>query len=390
MESRKLRIDSIDLLRGLVMIVMALDHTRDFLHSAAGQFQPDDLTRTTAALFLTRWITHFCAPVFMLTAGLGAFFYGRRGRPALAKFLLTRGLWLMLLEVTVLRFAFFFSLTQGPVLLTILWVLGLSMVLLAGLVYLPRPLLAGVSIAMILFHNLFDAVNPARFGAAAWLWTLLHRQGVITVSGVVFVVAYPLIPWVGVMAAGYCLGPVFLFDGDRRRRILVPLGLSLSLAFLVLRAINVYGDPSPWRHMDGVKTVLSFLRTTKYPPSLDFLLMTLGPALALLGFFGDRRVRRTSPMLVFGRVPLFYFLLHMFAIHFAAMVLAFFRYGSAWIAIPAPPAMGTPPARFPPDYGYSLWVVYAVWLAVVALLYPLCLWFSRVKERRRDWWLGYL
>jgi uncharacterized membrane protein len=365
------RLQSIDLLRGAVMIIMALDHVRDFVHSAATQFRPEDLARTTEAIFLTRWITHFCAPVFMFTAGLGAFFWLRHGhrRHELARFLLTRGLWLMLLELTVLRFGFFFNF-RGPWLLTILWALGLSMVTLAGLVYLPTRVLAGVSIAMILLHNLLDGVQATQFGGFAWIWNLMHQQGAFQAGSLTIVVAYPLIPWPWVMAAGYCLGPVFLWDEERGRRFLVRLGIGLTLAFVVVRGLNVYGDPASWSpQRSPVFTVLSFLNCTKYPPSLEFLLMTLGPAIAVLGWLGGVRVGRRNPVLVFGRVPLFYFLVHIYLIHVIAVLL---------------------PKLLPSANGYDLWVCYVVWGGVVVAMYPVCVWFAEVKQRRRDWWLGYL
>jgi uncharacterized membrane protein len=383
MEAGKARLESIDTLRGLIMIVMALDHTRDFVHSAAFHFQPEDLTQTTPAIFFTRWITHFCAPVFMLCAGLGAWFYGRRGKPALSKFLLTRGLWLVVLELTVLRFGFFFSLTEGPLLLTILWALGLCMILLAALIWLPMRVIAVLSVALMLFHNLFDSVK------GGVLWTILHRQGVFTAGGEVFVVAYPLIPWIGVMAAGYCLGQVFALEERLRRRILFRWGVALTLAFFVIRGINVYGDPTPWTHPGGIKTVLSFLRCQKYPPSLDFLLMTLGPSITLLAFLPDRGIARTNPLLVFGRVPLFYFVLHFYVIHLSTIVLSMIRYGTPRYGLGGSPSFSSMKG-FPPDFGYSLGVVYLVWIVVVVAVYPACLWFSRIKERRRDWWLGYL
>jgi uncharacterized membrane protein len=384
------RDDSIDLLRGTVMIIMVLDHVRDFVHSGAGQYQPEDLTRTTAAIFLTRWITHFCAPVFMFTAGLGAFFKGRRNRDELSKFLLARGLWLMVLEVTVLRFAFNFnfdfSTRSGPLLLTILWGLGLSMIAMAALVFLPNRVLAAVSVLMIFGHNLLDSIKIMWPG-----WTILHQPGAFRVGSLVVVAPYPLIPWVGVMAAGYCMGELFLMDESRRRSILIRFGICLTLGFLVLRGINMYGDPIAWTHQSTFTfTVLSFLRCLKYPPSLDFLLMTLGPAITLLGLLGCVKVGRKNPVLIFGRVPMFYFLLHIFLSHLVAMVLAFARYGTARFFLHAPLSMGTPAKIFPVDYGYGLSVVYIVWLVVVVLLYPFCLWFAALKQRRRDWWLGYL
>ena len=386
------RLQSVDLLRGVIMIIMALDHTREFVHADALAFQPDDLTKTTALLFFTRWITHFCAPVFMFTAGLGAFFKANRdGAPAASRFLLTRGLWLVFLELTVLRFAFALHLLEGPVLLTILWALGWSMVALAALSRLPPRILAVVSIGMIVLHNALDGVTPEQFGALSGLWKILHQRGFMAPGGIVVVVAYPLIPWIGVMAAGYCLGPVFLMDEERRRRILIRLGLALTAAFLIVRAINIYGDPQPWKAQPtALFTLLSFLRTTKYPPSLEFLLMTLGPSIWALGLIDKLRVARANPALIFGRVPLFYFLGHLYLLHLAVMALALLRYGTATFLLHASTAMRTPAQAFPENYGWSLGIVYLTWITVVLIMYPLCLWFARVKERRRDWWLGYL
>lgn len=385
------RIRSVDALRGLVMIIMALDHTREFFHSAAMQFQPEDLTRTTTAIFFTRWITHICAPTFMFTAGLGAFFWLRRGRTIneLSRFLWTRGLWLVVLELTVLRFAMNFSLTSGMVLLSILWALGWSMVALGFLVQLPVRVLAILSIAVIIIHNLADRVNAAQFGPAAWVWNVLHQQGAFQVGGALVVAAYPLVPWIFVMSAGFCFGNVMMFDLAKRRRWLIRLGLGLALAFVVIRAINIYGDPRPWSVQPNGMTVLSFLNTTKYPPSLDFLLMTLGPAILLLVLFERVKLSATNPLIVFGRVPLFYFLGHLFVVHALTIPFAFFRYEHAGFVLNPLPSMGGP-MKFPPDYGYSLGVVYLVWISVVVLMYPLCLWFARLKERRHDWWLSYL
>ena len=262
------------------MIVMALDHTREYFHSGAFSFEPDDLTRTTAALFFTRWITHICAPVFMFTAGLGAFFWLRGGRTVsqLSQFLWKRGLWLVVLELTVLRFAMTFSLTQGVVLLTILWALGWSMVALGFLVRLPIRILAVLSIAVIALHNLADPVRASQFGAA-WIWNILHQPGVFRVGSVPVLAAYPLVPWIAVMALGFCFGPAVTLDPSERRRWMVRIGLGMTFAFLVIRGINIYGDPNRWSAQIPGMTVLSFLKCTKYPPSLDFLLMTLGPAL---------------------------------------------------------------------------------------------------------------
>ncbi len=390
--SSKARVASVDALRGAVMIIMALDHTREFFHSGAMSSSPEDLTRTTAVLFFTRWITHFCAPVFMLTAGIGAFFWLRRGRTKnqLAHFLWTRGLWLVVLELTVLRLAMNFSLMTGIVLLSILWALGWSMVALGFLFRLPVGVLATLSIAVISGHNLADKVMASEFGSFAFVWNILHQPGVFRVGEVPVLAAYPLVPWVAVMALGFCLGQILTLDPRERRWWLVRIGLSVSAAFLLIRAINGYGDPVPWSSRVPGMTLLSFLRCTKYPPSLDFLLMTLGPALLLLVWFDRLTFQRTNPLIVFGRVPLFYFLVHLFVIHGLTIPFALVQYGHAGFLLNPLPSLGGLAKLYPPDYGYPLWVVYPVWIAIVALLYPLCLWFSRLKERRSDWWLSYL
>jgi uncharacterized membrane protein len=342
------------------MIIMALDHVRDFYHADAALFQPDDLTRTTAVLFFTRWITHFCAPVFMFTAGMGAFFRLRGGRPTgeLSVFLWKRGLWLVLLELTVLRFGFYFDFHSTPVIITVLWALGWSMVALGFLVRLPLRILAAFSVAMIALHNLADPVRAKQFGAAAWLWNILHQPGLFSVSGIPVVIGYPLVPWIGVMAAGFCSGQIMTLPAQQRRRQLLQLGSAITLAFVAIRALNVYGDPQRWS-----ATLLSFLKVTKYPPSLDFLLMTLGPAILLLAWFDHVSFAETNPLMVFGRVPLFYFVLHFYLAHLLAVILGKTQH---------------------------LWAVYLLWIAVVAMLYPVCLWYMRFKRTRKYWWLSYL
>jgi uncharacterized membrane protein len=381
----KPRVQSVDALRGLIMIVMALDHTRDFFHADAMLFQPEDLTRTTTAIFLTRWITHFCAPVFMFTAGIGAFFWLSRGRTRwqLSEFLLKRGLWLALLDLTVIRFAMTFG--AGTVILTPLWGLGWAMVLLAALIYLPLLPLTLLSLGVIASHNLLDRVSAEQFGSAAWVWNWTHQLGAFFVHGVPVVISYPLVPWFAVMAAGFCFGNVLILEPARRRLWMLCIGASLTLAFLIIRGINLYGDPVPWSG-----GVLSFLRCNKYPPSLDFLLMTLGPSILLLAGFDRIEFSAVNPLIVFGRVPLFYFIAHLYVIHCLAFPLAWLRYGHAEFLTQPLRSMGGSGSAYPPHYGYSLSFVYLIWIFVVAALYPACLWFARLKQRRTDWWLSYL
>jgi uncharacterized membrane protein len=390
----RVRVQSVDILRGLVMILMAIDHTRDYVHSAAMAFPPEDLSQTTPAIFLTRWITHFCAPVFVFCAGIGAFLRLERGgtKADLSRFLWTRGLWLVFLEFTVVRAGFFFiNLDSSPVFLLVLWALGMSMIALALLVHLPYRVLLAVSIATIALHDLFDRVTPEQFGAFSWLWQILHVQGLLTAGPPLVIVAYPLVPWIGVMAAGYCFGRVYRLGTERRHLVLLRLGLALTVTFFVLRALNGYGDPRPWSVQDGTShTWLSFLNTTKYPASLDFLLMTLGPAILFLAWAGRLRLTERNPLLVFGRVPLFYFVVHIPLIHALAIAMTWARYGAAPFLFLPPPTLGTPRDVFPPDYGWDLWVVYLLTGGVVLALYPVCLWLSRLKARRREWWLSYL
>lgn len=390
--STALRLPSVDALRGLVMIIMALDHTRDFFNNSAQLFLPEDLSRTTAALFLTRWVTHICAPVFSFTAGLGAFFWMSHGRtPAeLSNFLWKRGVWLVIVEVTVMRFALTFSMTQGVLILNVLWVLGLSMICLALLVRLPIRWLAGVSLGMIALHNLADPISADRFGSFAWLWEILHQQGLFTVAGFPVAVAYPLVPWIGVMGLGFCFGKVLILPAVDRQKWLIRIGVASVVAFLIVRGVNRYGDPQPWSHNFPGMTVLSFLRCTKYPPSLDFLLMTLGPAFLLLAWFDRMKFSTRNPLIVFGRVPFFYFVVHFYVIHLLTFPLAYLHYGRAAFLWSPLPSIGGSADLYPPNYGYSLSTTYAVWLTVLVLIYPLCRWFAELKRRRKDWWLSYL
>jgi len=388
----KLRLPSVDALRGLVMIIMALDHTREFFNSSAQLFLPEDLSHTTYVLFFTRWVTHICAPVFSFTAGLGAFFWLSHGRtPAqLSRFLWTRGAWLAIIDMTVMRFALTFSMVNGVLILNVLWVLGLSMIVLALLVRLPYKWLLGICLALIALHNLADPVSASQFGAFAWLWNILHEQGLFTVAGFPVVVAYPLVPWFAVMGLGFCFGKIMTLPAPKRRQMLSRIGVATIAAFLVIRGINHYGDPLPWSREFPGMTFLSFLRCNKYPPSLDFLLMTLGPAFLLLVWFDRMTFSRNNPLIVFGRVPFFYFVVHFYLIHLLTFPVALVHYRRAAFLLQPLPSIGGPSAVYPPNYGYSLASVYGVWLLVLVLVYPVCWWFADLKRRRKEWWLSFL
>jgi uncharacterized membrane protein len=386
MTNGRARIESVDVVRGVIMIIMALDHTRDFF-GTPGQ-NPTDLANSTPALFFTRWVTHFCAPVFFLLTGTGAYLALRRRSPDnLSGFLFTRGLWLIFLETTLVRcFSYQFNFDYRVTMLLVLWALGWAMITLSALVRAPASVATGFGVLLIAGHNLFDSVRSANP-----LWAILHSPGFVlnTPDHVVFV-AYPLIPWIGVTAVGYGLGQVYNWDAGRRRALLLRLGLALSLAFLVIRGLNIYGDPSRWmRQKTAVFTVLSFLNTTKYPPSLLFLLMTLGPTMVFLWAVDRGTPRALRPALVIGKVPMFYYVLHFALIHLLAVATCYARYGSAhWMF--ESPDLGHYPFSAPPGWGFSLPFVYLVWAFVVVAMYPLCRWFAAFKQRRSDPWLSYL
>ncbi|HEX6186817.1 MAG TPA: heparan-alpha-glucosaminide N-acetyltransferase domain-containing protein [Pyrinomonadaceae bacterium] len=408
------RIDSIDLLRGIVMVIMMLDHTRDFVHSGAFNFDPTDLTKTTPAVFFTRWITHFCAPVFVFLAGTGAYLQLSRGKSKkeLSKFLATRGLWLILLELTIVKWGVWFNFDiRLLAMLQVIWVLGVSMIVLAALIHLPVRVIAGFGLLMIALHNLLD-----RFEVPGWngpgtavptfgqkLWIILHQSPfkafpILGDPSPVVVVIYSLIPWIGVMAVGYAFGVLYTKDARERRRWLLIIGGVATALFFALRAVNLYGDPSKWASQkNALLTVMSFLNTSKYPPSLLFLLMTLGPSIMALALFeqlpaaiasGKSLVGRLRDAFVtFGRVPLFFYLLQWYTAHLIGVIAGLIAgQPVAW-------QFASPVDKFtnlPTGIGFPIWVVYLCWIIGVLLLYPLCKWFAGVKARRRDWWLSYL
>jgi uncharacterized membrane protein len=398
---KRQRVDSIDLLRGLVMVIMLLDHTRDYFSAAAFQFDPTDLTKTSVALFFTRWITHFCAPTFFFLAGTGAYLRAARGAtPAeMSRFLVSRGLWLIFLELTIIRFGISGDfLPHGTYVTQTIWALGWSMIVLAALVHLPLRAIGVFSLAMILVHNAFDGIHVAnclpgqpQCGAGDVAIRALHVSGPIFFGGKgIFVLAlYPLIPWIGVMAAGYVFGKLYTLDAATRRRALIRLGGGIIALFIVLRATNLYGDPARWsvQPRGFAFTVLSFLNTTKYPPSLLYLCMTIGPGILLLAFMErEGRGRLGSALVTYGRVPMLFYMLQWLYAHGTAFIV----WNLAGMNTTALHVLQNTPPEALKNVGFSLPVVYAFWLLGVLLIYPLCKWFAGVKKRRSDWWLSYL
>jgi uncharacterized membrane protein len=376
------RIDAVDLLRGIVMVVMLLDHTRDFVHTDGFRFDAADITRTWPLLFLTRWITHFCAPIFVLLAGTSAYLIAQRlPKAAVSAFLAKRGLWLIVLEVTVVLYAWSFRLDYPfGVFLQVIWAIGVSMLALSLLVRLPLGAIFAIGFVLVAGHNLLDPIEPAAFGRFAVLWQLLHVQGLAPFG----FIAYPVIPWIGIMALGYVLGVVFTWDKARRRRMLLLLGVGAIVAFVLLRVLGVYGDPEAWdRDARGLMSIASFLDVEKYPPSLLYTLMTLGPGLVALAALERAGGWFATLFETYGRVPLFAYVVHIVLAHLFAGVLALATgFGTRII--------GSVYFTFPPEWGYGLGAVYLWWLVVLAVLYPMCRWFGEVKRRRRDWWLAYL
>ncbi|MCE3263428.1 MAG: hypothetical protein K0R43_2507 [Pseudoduganella sp.] len=361
------RLASIDMLRGLVIVLMALDHTRDFFGPAL--FDPEDLAKTTPLWFATRWITHLCASTFVLLAGTSAFLRGSKGGlPALSRYLFTRGLLLIALEATWISFSWQFG--YNVTILQVLWALGMGMIFLAGLVWLPMPAIAAIAALLILPHNLLDSIQSSHP-----LWLAWHERGFWPVAGNYGVyIAYPLMPWLGLIAAGYALGPVFKWEPARRQRFLLIAGAVLLLAFAVLRSGNFYGDPGPWSPQGRgfVWDFIAFIRVHKYPPSLLYLCVTIGIALPLLAWF--ERLRPVPLLMLFGATPMFFYVVHIALIHFMAGPYFLLRYGAL-------PEGGPQGFVLPKGYQPSLLAVYGAWVVMVAIMYGLTkLW---LRWRRR-------
>jgi uncharacterized membrane protein len=382
------RLDAVDVVRGLVMVLMALDHVR--VYFIAHRFDPTDLSRTTTGLFLTRWVTHFCAPAFVFLSGTSAFLSGtRRGRRALAGLLVKRGLWLVLLELTLVHLAWFFGFTYRIVFLQVIWAIGWSMVALAPLVFLSPRAVAGVGIAVLALHDTVNGWAAALPDPLLFLWKAAHEPGsLVFLPGHRIVSTYPVLPWFGVLAVGYGFGALLVRDREYLRRRALAFGAILTLAFFVLRGVNL-GDPHPWAPAArGVRTVLSFLNCCKYPPSPAFVLMTLGPMLLALGLCDRPPGALGRVLTLFGRVPLFFYLIHLPLIHAVAVVVCYLRHGWSPGLLEYP--LFLPAEQLPHHYGVSLLVVYLIWAGLLVPLYLACRWFARVKQRRRDWWLSYI
>ena len=387
------RIASIDIIRGAVMVLMAIDHVRVFSGVPAGG--------PTPAVFFTRWITNFCAPAFIFLAGTSVFFYARK-RSDVSRFLFVRGAWLILLELTVLRLSWTFNLDFAHYEMAgVLWVIGWCMILMAGLVKLPLSVSATLGVIIIAAHNLMDShlwqlVDGLNAGKFSGLWKILYfgfYAGPLQFGsdGPNLIVLYSIVPWIGVMAVGYAFGEILTLEARRRNRICLLLGIGAIALFLVLRGFNLYGDPRPWSpptSQHPMPALLSFLNCTKYPASLNFLLMTLGPTIALIALLDHASGPVARALTTFGRVPFFFYILHIPLIHTLALIVSKLRLGyvSPWLFANHP--MGNPE---PPDgYTWSLPLLYAVWAITIAILYFACRWFAHLKSRRNDWWLKYL
>ena len=385
----KPRIESIDLLKGLVMVIMALDHVRDYFHFSAFYFDPADPVQSTLPVFFTRWITHFCAPAFSFLAGISAFMVGKRKTQAgLSRFLLSRGIWLIFIELTIVTFAWLFDVQFRTLLMVTLWSLGVSMIVLAVLIYLPHKVILIFSCVLIFGHNLFDAVH---FDGHL-LWQILHEQAFYKLSDhVQLLVGYPVIPWIAVMSLGYYFGSHYdqSVDSASRQKRFNIIGISALILFIILRWTNAYGNPAPFiAYPVFSETIISFFNPSKYPPSLQYLLMTLGVTFLFLANSEKWKGRIVSFFALFGRVPFFYYIIHLYVIHVLAMLLAGFT-GFGWQFFILPTWIGFVPNMN--GYGVGLLMVYIIWIAIILLLYPLCRWFDRYKQNHKDkWWLSYL
>jgi uncharacterized membrane protein len=391
--TEKPRIASIDIMRGIVMVIMALDHARDYYHADAFVYDPLNLERTTPFLFFTRFITHFCAPTFVLLAGTAVrITEQRKTKKEISWFLFTRGLWLILLEITVIRFSMVFNLYYDVTVFQVIWAIGFSMVLLAAAVRLPFNAILALGIVITAGHDILHAITLQANDPFVVLWTFVHQFNFVQLApGFSAFVPYPFLPWFGILLLGYCLGEWFRKDVDpaARKKLLLRTGIFALLLFVLLRTFNIYGDPAPWSgQKDALYSLLSFLSVTKYPVSLQYTLVTLGPVLMSLAWLESVKTPALRPFGVIGRVPLFYYILHFYLLHLGALALLMMRTGKGLGDIDFHFNAGF--GGLPAGEGYSLWVAYVAWITVVLLLYPLCNWYNNYKRTHKQWWLSYL
>lgn len=385
------RINSLDILRGLVIILMAIDHIRDMW--ALTPYTPEDMTQTTPGYFFTRWITHFCAPVFVFLAGTSIYLFKQKVNDLnkVARFLLTRGIWLIFIEIILVNWAWSWKMPWNywGFFLQVIWVIGVCMIIVAGLIRLPQKALLGLSILIIAGHNLLNFITPKDFGTLDWVWKFLHEGGWVAIAadnswGIY--VAYPLIPWVGVIGAGYVFGEVMSWNSEKRTKWLWRLGLGSILLFLILRLPNLYGDTDTWEvQKNALYSFMDILNTQKYPPSLQFLLMTLGPSFLLLILFERLSGPAMDFLRIFGRVPFFFYALHFPVIHITSILYFRILHGE-WFDL----ANGGQPEKWPNYYEPSLIRLYLVWIIIVGGFYFLCRWFNTYKSTHKYWWLKYI
>lgn len=386
------RIESIDLLRGVVILIMAVDHVRDFFHAPAYLYDPTDLSQTSVPIFITRWITHFCAPVFVLLAGTSAWLYGsKRSKKELSWFLLTRGFILILAELFIVTLGWTFNPTYPVYILQVIWAIGVSMIVLSAMIYLPWRAILIIGILFIAAHNLLDGIHVPGNGVGSIAWAALHEQRPFTLGPLAFFMGYPLLPWIGIISVGYCLGKLYgsTYNPAQRKKTLITLGLGMIALFILLRIGNFYGEHAHWSaQKNGIYSLLSFINTTKYPPSLLYILMTLGPALLFLAFAERPLNAVTQKIIVFGRVPMFFYLAHIYLIHLLAIAAAVWT-GHPWSDMVLT-GWVTSNVQLQ-GYGFPLITVYLVWAGVIIVLYPLCARFDRYKRahQAQQKWLSY-
>lgn len=381
-------------MRGLVMVIMALDHVRDYFHiNALTSNNPEHLDTTTPILFFTRFITHYCAPVFIFLAGTSAYLYGQKcTKKELSKFLITRGIWLIIVEICITNTLWWFDPGFDFINLQVIWAIGVCMMLLGVFIYLPLRVILILGLLIILGHNMLDNIKVQGDGIGSIIWYILHQPGGFSIeNGPSVRFAYSVLPWLGTMLLGFSFGQLYKKETTvvYRKKMLLYLGIGTILLFLTLRGFNIYGDPTHWTPQDATyKTIISFFKVSKYPASLTFLLITLGPALLFLYSIESVKNKVTDFLLVFGRVPFFYYILHVLFVHLGA-IIGLLITGKDWRIMIL--SFENIMSGSLTDYGYALWIVYLVWITIVALLYPLCKWYMKYKAKNRDKkWLSYL